>query len=156
MRRNDQLEDRQAELGEILDALSRMEQALARAKSADFQERVRGLLALGALEHNLNGIAEHCQSQDHQAESSFRDDLNGAENLCMTSEHAEIERLLRHFREELESATADAAATISLSGKELTRQIRAHVRNERKMLERLEAPEPVTEEILLRYTESPD
>jgi hypothetical protein len=156
MRLNDQVKDFQAELSEILGALNRMEEALGRAGSKDFQERLSGLLSFGALKQSLNGIAEHCQSQDHQAESSFRDDLNGAENLCMASEHAEIERLLHHFREELESVTADAAATIILLGKKLTRQIRAHIRNEREMLEHIETPGPVTEEILLRYTESPD
>jgi hypothetical protein len=156
MRINDQVKDFPAELSEILDALNRVEEALGRAGSEDLQERLRGLLAFGALEQSLNGIAEHCQSQDHQAESSFRDDLNGAENLCMASEHAAIERLLHHFREELESATADAAAAIILLGRELTTQIRAHIRNEREMLERIETPGPVTEEILLRYVESPD
>src|SRR5579863_7484351 len=118
MRLNNQVKDFQAELREILGALKRMEEALGRAGSEDFQERLRGLLAFGPLEQSLNGIAEHCQSQDHQTESSFRDDWNGAENLCMTSEHAEIERLLQHFRNELESVTADAAATITVLGRE--------------------------------------
>jgi hypothetical protein len=156
MRIDDRVKDFQAELNEILATLNRMEEALGRAGSEDLQERLGGLLAFGALEQSLNGIAEHCQSQDNQAESSFRDDLNGAENLCMASEHAEIERLLHHFREELESATADAAATIIRVGQELTTQIRAHIQNEREMVERIEAPGPVTEEILLRYVESPD
>jgi hypothetical protein len=156
MRLNNQVKDFQAELSDILGALNRMEEALGRAGSKDLEERLTGLLAFGALEQSLNGIAEHCQSQDHQVEFSFRDDLNGAENLCMASEHAEIERLLHHFRKELECATADAAATIIPLGRELTTQIRAHIQNEREMLERIETPGPVTEEILLRYAEPAD
>lgn len=144
------------ELKEILAVSNRIEEALGRVASHDFRERLLGLLAFSDLEPSLNEIAEHCQAQGGKAAASFRDDLNGAENLRMSSEHTEIRTLLGRFRQELDAATADAAAAIILPGLKLVRQIRAHIEYDEEVLERLEEPEPVTEEVLLRYTESPD
>lgn len=153
---NGRLEYLHTEQNEILAATKRMEDALQLAGVEDFSKRVKGLLELRALEHAFDGMAEHCHSEERIVESTFRRYSSRQEHSQVAAEHTELLRLLYNFREELEFATADSAADVIPSGKELIRKIREHIGFEKKLLERIESEGPVPEEILLRYTESPE
>lgn len=144
------------EQNEILNAAKQMERAFELATSGDFSRRVKGLLELRALEHAMDGIGEHCHSEARIVQSAFRHYSTAAEYSRVAAEHAELLRLLYNFREELEFATADSTASLIPLGKELVRRIREHIEFEKKLLERTESEGPVPEEVLMRYTESPD
>lgn len=146
----------QSEENEILSATKRMEEALQLAAAEEFSKRIKGLLELRALEHAFDGIGEHCHSEERIVESTFRHYSGGEEYSRVVTEHAELLRLLYNFREELEFATADSTASLIPSGKELVRRTREHIDFEKKMLERIETAGPVPEEVLMRYTESPE
>lgn len=141
---------------EILRIADRIDEAIGLAKSEDFESRLRSLVSLHSLERGLMGIGEHCHSEDRVVESAFRHFLNPAEYTRMNAEHTEILRLLNNFRKELEFATADSTAELIPLGNELTRYVRAHVAYERKIMETVDVSAPVPNEVLLRYTESPE
>jgi hypothetical protein len=153
---NSRFEYLETEQEKILNATERIEKALELAGNEEFSKRVKGLLELRALSHVFDGIGEHCHSEERIVQSTFRRFLDGPEYSRVVAEHTELLRLLNNFREELEFATADSAGTIIPSGKELIRRIREHIIYERTLLERISAAGPVPEEVLMRYTESPE
>lgn len=153
---NSRFEYLQTEQDEILHATNRMEKALELAGSEEFSKRLKGLLELRALGHAFDGIGEHCHSEERMVQSTFRRCLNKPEYSRVVAEHTELLRQLYNFREELEFATADSAPAIIPSGKELIRRVRGHINYERKLLERISAAGPIPEEVLMRYTESPE
>ena len=156
MELTDRLEYLHKEQNEILNAIRRMEGAFELSANEDFSRRVKGLLELRSLEHAMDGIGEHCHSEARIVQSAFRHYSTGAEYSRLLAEHAEILRLLYNFREELEFTTADSTASLIPLGKEMVRRIREHIEFERKLLERAESEGPVPEEVLMRYTESPE
>jgi hypothetical protein len=144
------------EQDEMLRILDRVDEALKQATSEDFESRLKALADLHSLERGLTGIGEHCRSEDRVVESTFRHYLNQPEYARMNAEHAEILRLLSNFRNELEFATADSTAVLVPLGKELTTYVRAHLSYERKILESVEMSGAVPNELMMRYTESPE
>lgn len=145
-----------AEQTEILRAVKRMEIAFELAAETDFSKRIKGLLELRTLEHAYDGIAEHCHSEERIVESTFRRYLSRQDYSRVVAEHEELLRLLYNFREELEFATADSTASLLPLGKELVHRILTHISFEAEQLKRIEGGGPVPEEVLMRYTESPE
>ena len=133
-----------------------MENAFELAAAGDFSKRIKGLLELRTLEHAYDGIAEHCHSEERIVESTFRRYATRQEYSRIVAEHEELLRLLYNFREELEFATADSTTSLVPLGKELVHLVLEHISFEMELLKRIEAGGPVPEEVLMRYTESPE
>jgi hemerythrin-like domain-containing protein len=150
------LEYLRLEQDEMLRVMARVEEAFGLAASEDFAGRLKALVDLRALDRGLAGVAEHCHSEDRIVESTFRHYSNKAEYARLNAEHTELMRLLNDFREELEFATADSTAEVIPLGRELIRKIREHIAYERILLDRIDTEESVPEEVLMRYTESPE
>jgi hemerythrin-like domain-containing protein len=150
------LEYLRLEQEEMLRLVSRLEEALGQAVNQEFETRRKALIGLHALDRGLLGVGEHCHSEDRIVESTLRRYSNKTEYARLNAEHADMLRLLSDFREGMEFATADSIADVIPAGKELIQKIREHIAYERTFLDRIDTSESVPEEVLIRYTESPE
>ena len=119
---------------ELLQLTDEIESALAVGSKAEFPEHQECLNKLRGLEHGFQGIEEHCHAEERVVESTYHHYANSAERLRLNAEHADIERALADFREELRFATADRTATLRGPGVALVTRLRAHIAHEERLL----------------------
>ncbi|MGH9773652.1 MAG: hypothetical protein ACRD50_01750 [Candidatus Acidiferrales bacterium] len=150
----DRLQYLRSEQDEILRIVEHLEKALELAAKDDFSERAKAISELRALDHKLTGISGHCHAEDRLVESTFHHNLESEEFARINREHEDILHVLDRFREELKFANADYTTSATARGQDLAFRLREHVAYERGLLDRIEEMPPVTDEVLMRYTES--
>jgi hemerythrin len=122
---------------ELLRLANRIEAALAAASKESSPNHLRGITELRVLEHGFSGIAEHCHSEERILESTLHHYLDADERLRIDEEHGKIVRALAEFREELRFATADRTMSMVIPGMNVVNQLRAHISDEEKLLDRI-------------------
>jgi hypothetical protein len=134
---HDRLAYLRREQKELLGLADRMEAALAAASREDVSRREESLARLRALEPGFRGIAEHCHSEERIVESTFHALACKIELASNDEQHREILRKLEAFRDDLRFATVDRLHAVCVSGSELTRMLRAHLKNESAVIDKI-------------------
>ena len=119
---------------ELLKLAERIEAALTVASQEDVTRHQDGLVRLRVLEPDLQGIAEHCHSEERIVESTIHAHASKKERVNNDEQHRQILRKLGPFRDDLRFATVDRLHDVCVSGNELTRTLRAHVASESAIL----------------------
>lgn len=122
---------------ELLGLAGNIEAALPLASQENVAKHEDSLAQLRALEAGLQGIAEHCHSEERVVASAFHAHASKKERVKNDEQHREILRKLRAFPEELQFATVDRLYDVCVSGDDLTRTLRTHVTNESEVLDRI-------------------
>jgi hypothetical protein len=122
---------------ELLGLVGRIEAALALASQEDVGKHEDSLAQLRAFEPGLQGIAEHCHSEERIVESTFHAHASKKERVKNDEQHREILRKLAAFRDDLRFATVDRLHDVCVSGNELTRTLRSHMASESAILDEI-------------------
>jgi hemerythrin-like domain-containing protein len=143
---------------DFLRLLDEWESVIETAGSSDGEECVRGLARMRELHPELKEIEAHCLSEERNVDSPYRKYLQEGQLETLESEHQDLARLLTELFTELRFATLYQTDRARQVGRATSALARRHIQFGETLLNEIEQKigEEAEQEVLLRYTQSPE